>query len=83
MGRNGTPNLELTTAQKNCLGAYRKHVDKFGAPPSLRELALALGLAHSSARHLLQELERRGYLVKKPITVMRLRLSPKGRKIPL
>lgn len=83
MGRNQTPNQELTSAQKNCLRAYREHIDKFGALPSLRKLAETLGIAHSSTRYLLQELEKRGYLVQKPITVMRLRLSPKGKKVPL
>ena len=32
----GKPNLELTTSEKKALKAYHKHIEKHGAPPSVR-----------------------------------------------
>lgn len=80
MGRN----LELTTAEKDCLRHYRDHVAQFKAPPTYRQLAIYIGAKHhNTAVFLVGKLREKGYLVEKPVTVMRLRLSSKGRKVAL
>lgn len=84
MAENKTRNEELTTGQKEALRAYREHVAKYRKAPSLRELAAALGVLRNTASHYVQELAAKGYLEEgRPITLIRMRLSAKGRKVEL
>jgi DNA-binding transcriptional regulator YhcF (GntR family) len=76
----GFENAELTTAQKNVLAAYRKWIDRYGAAPSLRQLAAALGVNLNAARYQLLKLEGKGYLLKRPATG-RFAISAKGKKV--
>lgn len=77
------PNYELTTVEKEALRVYREHIDKYGAPPSLRQLGQYLDMVHSAAGTLLRRLRDKGYMQEKKITVTRLMLSSKGKKAPL
>jgi predicted ArsR family transcriptional regulator len=76
----GFENAELTTAQKTVLAAYRKWIDRYGAAPSLRQLAAALGVNLNAARYQLLKLEGKGYLLKRPATG-RFAISAKGKKV--
>jgi|APDOM4702015159_1054818.scaffolds.fasta_scaffold26503_1 SOS-response transcriptional repressor LexA len=75
-----TPNTELTTAQKQALVAYRRHCDEHdGEPPTVRWLADALGKSPNAAHQLIQRLREKGYLSMKPVTIIRSKLTAKGR----
>lgn len=76
-----TENRELTTTQKEALDTYRRLTDKNGGdPPSVRELASALGKGHNAAHQLIQKLREKGYLSMKPVTIIRPTLTAKARK---
>jgi DNA-binding MarR family transcriptional regulator len=79
----GKPNNELTTSEKEALRAYREHLDKYGAPPTLRQLGEYLGIVHSAAQYTLRRLHEKGYMQEKRVTSTRLMLSSKGKKAPL
>jgi repressor LexA len=58
-----SPTQELSTRQRQILAMIREWVDRHGYPPTMREIASAVGLASpSSVAHQLQVLEERGYL---------------------
>lgn len=58
----GTPD-KLSRRQAEALAVIRGHVAQHGYPPSVRELAQALGLrSASSAHHLLIKLETKGHI---------------------
>ncbi|GAA0533031.1 transcriptional repressor LexA [Paractinoplanes ferrugineus] len=58
-----SPTPELTTRQQQILTMLREWVDRHGYPPTMREIAAAVGLASpSSVAHQLHVLEERGYL---------------------
>jgi len=77
-----TANLELTTAEKRCLTAYNRHVERFGVPPTIRALAAVLEVYPNAVQRTLKRLEGKGYLARKEekITRQRLVISPKGKK---
>jgi repressor LexA len=57
----------LTPRQQRVLEAIRDWVDRFGYPPSVREIGEAVGLTStSSVAHQLRALERKGYLRRDP-----------------
>jgi repressor LexA len=57
----------LTPRQRKVLDAIRDWVDRFGYPPSVREIGDAVGLTStSSVHHQLRTLERLGYLRRDP-----------------
>lgn len=72
-------NAELTTAQKNVLAAYRQWIERYGAAPSLRQLAQQLQVQINAARYQLLKLEEKGYLLKRPATG-RFAISAKGKR---
>jgi SOS-response transcriptional repressor LexA len=73
-------NTELTPAQKQALDAYRRHCDEHaGAPPTVRWLADALGKSPNAAQQLIERLREKGYLSMKPVTIIRSKLTAKGR----
>ena len=58
---------ELTTRQQRVLEVIRDWLDRFGYPPSVREIGEAVGLnSTSSVAHQLRALERKGYLRRDP-----------------
>lgn len=73
-------NMNLTTVQEEALAAYRKLSDKKGEPPTVRELADALGKSPNAAHALIGKLREKGYLSMKPVTIIRPTLTAKGRK---
>jgi hypothetical protein len=73
-------NTELTSREKQALGFYKGHLEKFKAPPSYRQLAAYLGCWPNAARYLVLRLQEKGYLVEKKITAIRLTVSTKGKK---
>lgn len=77
-----TRNVELTTAEKEGLIMYDRLTEKSGGtPPTAQELATALGHADRQYGHqLVQRLRDKGHLTMRPVTVMRLKLSNKGRR---
>src|SRR5215813_4491524 len=53
----------LTERQRRVLEVIRDWLDRFGYPPSVREIGEAVGLTStSSVAHQLRALERKGYL---------------------
>jgi repressor LexA len=57
----------LTPRQRKVLEVIRDWVDRFGYPPSVREIGDAVGLTStSSVHHQLRTLERKGYLRRDP-----------------
>lgn len=78
-----TKNLELTTAEKEVLRLYREYWEKHRAWPTYRYIAGLLGVQHNNVLQHVRKLEEKGFLVRKPITVMRLRLGPKGKRVAL
>lgn len=73
-------NLELTTSEKVALAAIIKHVEAYGVMPSQRELGETLGVSYSVAKYYQERLLEKGCLREKPITVMRLVVSAKGKR---
>ncbi|HEX4723660.1 MAG TPA: transcriptional repressor LexA [Pseudonocardiaceae bacterium] len=58
---------ELTARQRRVLEVIRDWLDRFGYPPSVREIGEAVGLnSTSSVAHQLRALERKGYLRRDP-----------------
>jgi repressor LexA len=58
-----SPSAELTTRQRQILTMIREWVDRHGYPPTMREIAAAVGLASpSSVAHQLKVLEEHGHL---------------------
>lgn len=72
-------NYELTTMEKDVLDYYRAHSVR-GNGPSTRSVALALGCYPNSISHALRRLEEKGYLEKKPVMMLRLRLTKKAER---
>jgi Mn-dependent DtxR family transcriptional regulator len=70
----------LTPPQEDALSAYRRLTTKKGEPPTVRELAKALGKSPTAAAHLIQKLREKGYLSMKPVTIIRPTLTAKGRR---
>ena len=57
----------LTPRQRKVLEVIRDWVERFGYPPSVREIGDAVGLTStSSVHHQLRTLERKGYLRRDP-----------------
>lgn len=73
-------NKNLTTDQENALAIYRNLEQRLGEPPSVRVFAEALGKSHSSAHHFILQFRKKGYVSMRPITIIRPRLTAKGRK---
>jgi repressor LexA len=60
-------NESLTPRQRRVLEVIREWVERFGYPPSVREIGEAVGLTStSSVAHQLRALERKGYLRRDP-----------------
>ena len=58
---------ELTARQQRVLEVIRDWLDRFGYPPSVREIGDAVGLnSTASVAHQLRALERKGYLRRDP-----------------
>lgn len=53
---------KLTDRQRETLKWIKAFIRKHEMPPTVRELARALGIKSSSAFHLLARLERKGYI---------------------
>ena len=63
--RAGQP--QLTARQREILAFILTRIDRFGYPPSVREIGEAVGLSSVSAvAHQLRALERKGYLRRDP-----------------
>jgi repressor LexA len=64
---DSTGNDSLTPRQRRVLEVIREWVERFGYPPSVREIGEAVGLTStSSVAHQLRALERKGYLRRDP-----------------
>jgi repressor LexA len=62
-----TESTALTPRQRKVLEVIRDWVERFGYPPSVREIGDAVGLTStSSVHHQLRALERKGYLRRDP-----------------
>jgi repressor LexA len=63
----GAESAALTPRQRKVLEVIRDWVERFGYPPSVREIGDAVGLTStSSVHHQLRALERKGYLRRDP-----------------
>jgi repressor LexA len=69
---------ELSARQRQVLELLQHFVTGRGYPPSLRELAQALGISLSAAHHYLQTLERKGYVRRDPARPRAIELLPNG-----
>jgi DNA-binding MarR family transcriptional regulator len=78
--RTPQKNLELTTAQKNALRVYLDWEEKHAAPPNGAELASALGITRQQAHQYINILHDKGYLAPRRVTLVRLRVTAKGKK---
>lgn len=74
------PNTNLTSTQQEALDVYRRLTAKKGEPPTISELADALGKSRNAAFVLTRYLREKGYLSMKPVTIIRPTLTAKGRK---
>ncbi|MCL2595635.1 MAG: transcriptional repressor LexA [Promicromonosporaceae bacterium] len=64
----GTEGLGLTFRQELVLNNIKAAIAKQGYPPSMREIGKAVGLASpSSVKHILLQLERKGYIRRDPM----------------
>jgi repressor LexA len=64
---DSTGSDSLTPRQRRVLEVIREWVERFGYPPSVREIGEAVGLTStSSVAHQLRALERKGYLRRDP-----------------
>lgn len=78
-----TLNVDLTTNDRRVLAAFRKHVDKYKCEPTIRWLAGELDVFPNAISWALKQLRKKGYLEDKPITVIRIKLSERGKKVAL
>lgn len=78
---NETPkNTNLTSAQQNALAVYKKLcANNGGESPTVRQFAAALGKTHTTAHQYIQQFRAKGYLSMKPVTIIRPKLTAKGR----
>jgi Mn-dependent DtxR family transcriptional regulator len=76
-------NLELTTTEKEVLAVCREHKEAHGVIPPVTLIANKLGVYRNTVYNALRNLQRKGHLVERPITEMRLTLSAKGKKVGL
>lgn len=74
------PNTELTSIERAALGKFHKFAERFGAPPSVRQLGALLEVSHSTAHYIIKSLRRKGHLTEGRVTVTRLKLSAKGKR---
>ncbi|WP_258950158.1 transcriptional repressor LexA [Lentzea californiensis] len=64
---NGEDTASLTLRQRKVLTVIRDWIDRFGYPPSVREIGEAVGLTStSSVAYQLRALERKGFLRRDP-----------------
>ena len=57
----------LTLQQRAALTAITAHVERFGYPPTVREIGAEIGLSStSSVAHVLRALQWKGYLLVEP-----------------
>jgi repressor LexA len=70
---------DLTTRQRRILEFIRDWVDRYGYPPSVREIGEAVGLVSpSSVAYQLKELERKGFLRRDPNRPRAVDVRPPG-----
>lgn len=72
-------NTLLTSDQDHALAIYRKLELGLGEPPTVRAFAEALGKSHATAHHFIRKFRDKGFISMKPITIIRPRLTAKGR----
>ena len=59
--------VHLPPRQKSVLQYVKKHYEKYGIPPTVREICYAMGLKGPSGIHrILHKLQEKGYLISKP-----------------
>ncbi len=73
-------NLELTTLEKMIVREWRRIESATGAGPSLSHLAKHCGVYPNAIVHAKKQLKKKGYLVDKKVTAIRLKLSSKALK---
>lgn len=81
MPTNSLPNMEPTSREKQAVLFYKKHYEKFHVAPSVREMAAYLGVYPNAAHRILKQMEKKGLIEMRPVTVMRMKLSEKGKKV--
>jgi repressor LexA len=69
---------QLSSRQRQVLGLLQELVASKGYPPSIRELAEALGISHSAAHGYLQALERKGFVRRDPTKPRAIEMLPSG-----
>jgi DNA-binding IscR family transcriptional regulator len=75
-----TPNQNLTTGEEEALTMYQRLTKKArGEPPTVRALAAALGTSSTATQYLLTKLREKGALTMPKITIVRSRVTAKGR----
>lgn len=75
------PNTELTSLEKMIVLEWRRVEAATGAGPSLKHLANHCGVYPNAIVHAKRQLKKKGFLVDKKITAIRLKLSQKGMKV--
>jgi hypothetical protein len=75
-----TKNLELTSNEAKALRFCKEHLDTYKKMPTFRQIAEHLGVYVNAANWIVDKLKEKGALVERPVTVMRLKVSAKGKK---
>ncbi len=73
-------NTELTSNEKEALRFYADFLSRHKKAPTFRQIADHLGVYPNAARWVIDKLKEKGHLVERPVTVMRLKVSAKGKK---
>jgi repressor LexA len=74
--------LPLSPRQEQTLAAVRRLIDAKGFPPSMRELAIEIGVHPTRARQLATALQRKGLLARDARVARSIRLTPKASPAP-
>jgi repressor LexA len=75
---NRVTTRELSSRQRQVFDLLQHFIAAQGYPPSIRELAQALGISHSAAHGYLETLERKGFVRRDPARSRAIELLPIG-----
>ncbi len=64
--RGRRPTQEITEPQRRTLQEILRFTRRQGFPPTIKELADVLGISHASAHGQVNQLVRKGYLIREP-----------------
>lgn len=72
--RKGSPNITTPERTERVYEAVVAYIERHGYPPTLRELADTLRMAHSNAKYHLDRLAQEGRIVRDPFVSRGIRV---------